>query len=201
MRGQIIELERLDMRQRSGSLKAGNAGNRRMRTQVQEDPLAGKNPRTAVVQVHFDGLRRDETPASQDQLGTTGAVVVQMQFDLAVDHVALALADRRHVGLHRTGHRAELSGVVRQMRHLGAPNLVLAGHAGDIGTGAADPAALDDGSPPPRLRHVPCQQLAALAAAQDQDFNLFCRHELSPSLFSVMGKCPGADFALVLGRN
>src|SRR5262249_54712391 len=32
---------------------------------------------------------------------------------------------------------------------------------------------LDDGSPPPRLRHVPSQQLATFATAKDQDIKLF----------------------------
>src|SRR5262249_50002078 len=63
---------------------------------------------------------------------------------------ALTLADLCHVGRDRTAdHRAELGGVTRQMRDPRAPNLVLAGEAGDIGTGAPDPAALDDGSPSP----------------------------------------------------
>src|SRR5215471_14971407 len=67
------------------------------------------------------------------------------------------------------------------MRDPRAPNLVLAGQAGDVRAGAADPTALDDGSPPPRLRHVPSQQLAALSAAKDQHVKLFrSRHELPP---------------------
>jgi len=69
--------------------------------------------------------------------------------------------------------------VTRQMRDLRAPNLVLAGQTGDVGAGAADPATLDDGSPPPLLRQMPSQQLAALAAAQDQDIKLFrLRHDV-----------------------
>src|SRR5262249_57348115 len=86
----------------------------------------------------------------------------------AADHVALALNAALHVGGHGPGHHTELRTVTRQMRDLRAPNLVLARQTGDVGAGAADPATLDDGSPPPRLRHVPSQQLAALAAAKDQ---------------------------------
>src|SRR5262245_11578185 len=74
-----------------------------------------------------------------------------------VDHLALALADRRHVGRDGAGYHAEVRALARQMRDPRAPNLVLAGQAGDVGAGAADPPALDDGSPPPRLRHVPSQ--------------------------------------------
>jgi hypothetical protein len=66
------------------------------------------------------------------------------------------------------------------MYDLGAPNFVLAGQTGDVWTGAADPATLDDGSSTPRLRHMPRQQLAAFAAAKDQNVELFrLRHDRS----------------------
>ena len=56
-------------------------------------------------------------------------------------------------------------------------DLVLAGHAIDVGTGATNPASLHDGRPPPRLRHVPGQELAACATAKNQDFkSLRLRH-------------------------
>jgi len=52
-------------------------------------------------------------------------------------------------------------------------DLILAGHAVDIGTGAADPSSLHDSGPSTRSRHVPRQELAACAAAKDQDFKSF----------------------------
>src|SRR5277367_7130643 len=71
------------------------------------------------------------------------------------------------------------------MRDPGAPNLILAGKAGDVGTGAADPPALQDGGTSPRLRHMPSEQLPAKPAAKDQNFNRFClRHEHLPCPFS-----------------
>ena len=91
-----------------------------------------------------------------------------MQGNLALDHVALALANLRHVGRDGTGdHRAELRGVLRQIRDPRAPNLILAGQACDVGAGAADPSALDNGSPPSRPRQMPSQQLAAKPTAED----------------------------------
>ena len=67
------------------------------------------------------------------------------------------------------------------MSEPGAPNLVLAGQTRDVGTGTPDPTALDDGSSPPRLRHVPSQQLAALSAAEYQSVERFrLRHNLAP---------------------
>src|SRR5262249_35282639 len=121
-----------------------------------------------------------------DQLGAGHLVVLQMQIDLAVDHLALALADRRHVGRDGAGYHAEVRALARQMRDPRAPNLVLAGQAGDVGAGAADPPALDDGSPPPRLRHVPSQCLAALSAARVRRLYLLrSRHGLPPFALAV----------------
>jgi hypothetical protein len=70
-----------------------------------------------------------------------------MRRDLAVNHVALALANGRHVDRDGAGRRAELRGVMHQMRNLCAPYLVLAGQAGDVGARAPDPLPLHDGSP------------------------------------------------------
>jgi len=65
-----------------------------------------------------------------------------------------------------------------EMRDPRAPNLGLAGHAGDIGAGAANPPALDKGGPPPRLRHVPSYELAPLSAPEDQYVKVFeLRHD------------------------
>src|SRR5271170_867665 len=67
------------------------------------------------------------------------------------------------------------------MRDPGAPNLILAGKAGDVGTGAADPPSLHNSGASPRLRHMPSEQLPAKSAAKDQNFNRFClRHEHLP---------------------
>ena len=106
-----------------------------------------------------------------------------MQRNPVLDHIALTLADPCHVGRDKTAdHRAELGGVTHQMRDPRAPNLVLAGEAGDIATGAPDPLPIDHGRPSPRSRHMRSHLLAALATAKDQDFDPFrLRHELPPS--------------------
>src|SRR5215510_10347174 len=62
------------------------------------------------------------------------------------------------------------SAVAHQRRDLGAPDLVLAGQAIDVGTGATDPSALTDGGPSTRSRHLPGQEPAARSTAKDQDF-------------------------------
>src|SRR5947199_7937607 len=65
-------------------------------------------------------------------------------------------------------------------------DLVLAGHAIDVGTGATNPASLHDGRPPPRLRHVPGQELAACATAKNQDFKSL---RLRPDYLRLMLLC------------
>ena len=67
-----------------------------------------------------------------------------------------------------------------QLTH-GAANLVLTGQACDIGTGAADPSALNDRDPSPRARHMPRRQLASAPAAKNENVDLFgLRHEHPP---------------------
>jgi hypothetical protein len=64
------------------------------------------------------------------------------------------------------GH-AELAGTGNDPGDACAPDFVLAGKAVDVGTGAADPAALDDGNFLPCLRQMPGEIFAAFAAADD----------------------------------
>src|SRR5271166_1116063 len=94
-----------------------------------------------------------KTPSPHDQFGAACLVVLQMQSNLAIDHVLLALPNLSHVGRDRTGdHRAERCGVMRQMRDPCAPDLILAGQAGDVGTGAPNLPP----NPLPRIRTSNC---------------------------------------------
>jgi hypothetical protein len=54
-----------------------------------------------------------------------------------------------------------------------AVGLLITSHAGDGGARAADPAALHDGNLLARTAQMPCEQLSALAAAEDYDVNVF----------------------------
>src|SRR5262249_10767184 len=90
--------------------------------------------------------------------------------NLGIDHLALALAHRGRVDGDGTRHGAELWSMAHQIRDLPAPNLILTGQAVDVGTGAPDIPALHDGSPSRGSRHLSSQELATLAAAEDQDF-------------------------------
>ena len=169
------------MGQRPSRLEPRNIWDQGMRSEVEENLVARQRPRAAIIQPPLKGFRGHEAAGPHDQFGPAGLVVAQMQGNLGVDHVALALANFRHVGRNRAGRRTELRCVTRQMRDPGAPNLILAGKAGDVGTGAADPPAFHDGGTSPRSRHMPSEQLPAKSAAKDQNFNRFrLRHEYPP---------------------
>src|SRR5262245_599488 len=177
---QGVELQCLDMGKRFRGLEAGNAGDRRCRADIDDDFASVQHARATVVQGHFDRFRCDETAASHDELGTAGFIGAEVESDFAVDHVLFAPANACHVGRDWTGLCAELSGVAGEMCDPRAPDLVLAGQAGDGGTGAADPTALDDRNALPRSGQMPGEQLATLSAAQDQEIAMFwLGHEFS----------------------
>src|SRR5215469_381132 len=89
--------------------------------------------------------------------------------DLGGNHVPLALANRRHVDRAGLERPAVFRGVTHEMGDPRARDLVLARHAGDVGTGAADPFAFDGGSPPSGCCHLPGDELAASSAAEDEN--------------------------------
>src|SRR5882762_2808681 len=154
---QVVELQSLNMGERSGGLEARNARNYRVRSDVEENLVARQYACPALIQAHLERFGCHETPSPHDQFGAGRLVLLQMEINFAINHVALALANLCHVGRDRTGHRAELPSAMRQMCDPRAPNLILAGQAGDVGAGAPNPPALHDGSPPPRSRHMPSQ--------------------------------------------
>src|SRR5262249_46249568 len=161
-----------------------NARNCRMCPHVDEHLLARQHARAAAIEAHFERLRFHKTSIAQDQFGSACFVVLQMRGNLALNHVAFALANLGHINPDGSGHGAELRTIARQMRHLRAPNLVLAGHAVDIGTGAPNIPALHDDSLSPGLRHMPSQELAANSTTKDQDFIPFrLSHYFPPSFF------------------
>src|SRR6516225_5777110 len=182
MRRQVVELQRLDMGERPGGIEAGNARNCCVGADVEENLVTRQHTCAAVIEAYLERLRRHKAPGPHDQLAAGCLVEINMPRNPGLDHIALTLADPCHVGRDRTAdYRAETGGVTRQMRDPRAPNLVLAGEAGDIATGAPDPLPLDHGRPSPRSRQMPSHLLAALATAKDQDFDPFrLRHELPP---------------------
>ncbi len=96
-----------------------------------------------------------------------------MERQKSLDHVTLALADSGHVDGDVPGPRAVPRAIMYEVSDLGAPDLVLAGEAVDVGAGTADVSPLDHGCPMTRLRHVPGEKHAAISAAEDQRFKSF----------------------------
>src|SRR4029453_2131371 len=77
MLGQPVELEQLDVRERSGIRQAGNRWNRGMRPEVEEHALPFQHSCATLVQTHLQRLRSDESRRAHDQLGTARLVVFQ----------------------------------------------------------------------------------------------------------------------------
>src|SRR5262249_43138364 len=132
------------MRERPRSLEARNPRDRRVRSDVEKDLIACEDARPTIVEPHLERLRPDETSRTHDQFGAALLIVLEVCGNLSGDHVTLALAYCRHVNLDGARHRAKLRRMVHQMGNPSAPNLVLAGHARDIGTRASYPSALDN---------------------------------------------------------
>src|SRR6202043_343091 len=101
VRGYIVQVQSLDVRERPRFREAGNARYRRMRTDIDEDLVAGQPPRAAVVLLDLERLRRNEVSAAQDQFGTARREGREVGGDLSLDHVAFTLAHLRHVGRYR----------------------------------------------------------------------------------------------------
>jgi hypothetical protein len=113
-----------------------------------------------------------------------------MEGNLAFDHILLAPANLHHVRLDGASHRAELRGVLGQMRNSRAPELIFAGQTGDRGTRASDPSALYDGNLLPGVSQMPSEQLAPLAASEDHGIEaLFFRHDLYSLQNCWLGIC------------
>src|SRR5258708_32460571 len=149
MRWQTIKLQSLDMSQRLCSSKAGHAWNGGAGSEVEEDLRRAQLTRTTVVQSHIKLFWGHKTSAPHDQFGAACFVDPQVFRNLTLDHRTLALTNRCHVDNHGTDHRAIFRPLTCQMRDLRAGNLVLAGHAGDVGTGTSNPPPLHDRSPSP----------------------------------------------------
>src|SRR5262249_4623984 len=146
---------------------------RGVRPNIEEYPVGGDNAGSSVVRLHFDRFWRHKPAAAHEQFDAGRFVAVKVKRNLAFNHLAFALPHAPHIGRNRAGHGAEVRGLTYEVSDPRAPDFILAWHAGDVGAGAAHPAALDNDGALPRLPHVPSEQLAALAAAKDQTVDLF----------------------------
>src|SRR5262245_66340000 len=113
MRRQIVELQRLDVREGPGALEPGHTRNGRVRADVDEHAVACQYPRAAVVQLDLERLRGHESAGAHDQLCTTRLEVAQMRGNVLVDHSPLTVTNHRHVDRDPT----RLDAVLDAMAH------------------------------------------------------------------------------------
>ncbi len=108
MRRDAVELERLDVRERTGPRQVGDLRDRGMRSHVEEHPISRQHSRTTIIQEHLKRLRSHEATRPHDQLGATGRVALPVQGDQPINHVALALSHAGHVDLGGARPHSEL---------------------------------------------------------------------------------------------
>jgi hypothetical protein len=87
----------------------------------------------------------------------------------AFDHCSLAIADTFHVDMNVTGADTELRATPQPLRHLRRMNDVLARHASDIRTRAADQPALYDRDALPCSGECPRKIFPRFATTQDEN--------------------------------
>src|SRR5271156_2197415 len=133
---------------------------------VNDDILPAQLACASFGQGHLDGFRPDKTSRTHDQFRPGLFVDVEMHIDQASDHLAFAVAHDRHVDARVLLADAEFFAPVEKRGDLRAVNDVLARQAGDVGTGTADPFALNNNGPLPFPGQGPGEILAALAAAK-----------------------------------
>jgi hypothetical protein len=173
VRRQVVELKCFDMGERTSCLETWDVRNSCMRTNIDDNLIAGKQAGASIVQRDLHGFRAHEAAAAHDEFDATLPVGLQMEGDLAIDHVLLAAADLAHIGSHGISECTELRSVPDEMSDPRTPELILRWEAGDGWTGASDPAALDDGNFLAGTAKVPRKQFSALPATEDDDIEVF----------------------------
>jgi hypothetical protein len=168
----VVELQRLHMGERRACPETRDVGDAGAGAEVEEDPLAGDAPGTALGEPDFNGAWRGESAFAEDELHARRGKALAMDLDHAFDHLALAPANVLHPGGGRHGAGAVIGGVPDQLRHPGTLDDILARQAGDVGTGAADQPTLDHHHRATLLRQLPGDVLARLPAAEDDVFDL-----------------------------
>jgi hypothetical protein len=171
--GNVIKLQRLDMRERTGLAQARHGVDFRSRPCVDDHVRAAQHARAAAAERDFNRARRDETAAAEDELRARLVVNVDVHVDQAGDHLAFALAHGAHVDVGIALGDAELRAAEEIRGDLRAVDEILARQARDVGARAADPPALDDGNTLSLAREGPREIFAAFAAAEDNKIVFF----------------------------
>jgi hypothetical protein len=96
-----------------------------------------------------------------------------MDFDQAVDHLALARAHIRHVRRHGPGPLPVARRAPDELRDFGAVDHILARQARDVRARPTDQSALDDNGSLALSSKFPGNVLARLTATEDNVLDLF----------------------------
>src|SRR6516162_3845661 len=166
---EVIQLKGLNMCQGIRFGKARNILNRSACACADDDFVSPKDTRSAIVKCNLKGFGSYEACGSHDQLRSARFEVGKMHVHQTVDHLALAIAYRRHVDLETVFGDSELVAPPKVRGNLGAVDDIFAGKASDVGTGAADILSLDDGDVLSLFGQRPSNVLGSFAAAQDYD--------------------------------
>ena len=105
-----------------------------MSADIDDDFVADKKTRAAVIQGDLDRPGSDKSAAAHDQFSAARLIGAQVEFDFIIDHVLLAATYLAHVGSNRPRRSAEVLGIPDEMGEPRAPELVLGRQAGDGGT-------------------------------------------------------------------
>src|SRR5262249_50072316 len=105
---ELIQVQSLDVSQRSRLREAGGVIDPGARPGVDHDGLAVERRGPAPVERDLDGLRRHEAPVAHDELRAALAVLLEMERDQPVDHLPLAVANGGHLDLPVAGSNPEL---------------------------------------------------------------------------------------------
>jgi hypothetical protein len=127
--GEALPVERLDMRQGLGILQPGDVRYGGVTSHVHKYPLAGQRSLAAIAQTDVQGARSNERTFSENQLGAGRVVLIEMNPNEIIHHIALSRINSRHVDGCRSGVNPEY--FARQACHIRAR--------------AADELPLDDG--------------------------------------------------------
>ena len=168
-----VELQRLDMGQRSSVGQARDVGNRRVCAEIEEDALRLDPPRAPRCHSDLDRPGSNETAFAEEEFEPVRCEALAMDIDQAVDHLAFATAHRRHVRRHGPGPLPVFRRVPDQVGDLAAVDHVLAWQARDIGARPADQSALDDNGSAALPSKFPSHVLAGLAATENDVLDLF----------------------------
>src|SRR5579859_7238840 len=102
-----------------------------------------------LIQVHLDRYKASGAElimgTAHDQFCPRGFVAVEMNLNQVGNHFLLATLHARHVGRGRSYFESKLLCAMGKGRDFGTANDVLAGQARDVGAGATNQLALDDG--------------------------------------------------------